>query len=604
MAITVIGKNYSQYSSCDTTTSGGTWSLMSVAQDLAVYKEGTASLCFICKTSGDNIFQFAPTTAKDLSGTKHLRFWFISVHGGILNVYNPGEASYGGLSVGVTDGTNTGWWRILGKDTYPGGWINCVIDVSKACDLGTKPTNMNAITIIYFKVNLTGTGKQAANTWVDNLCVCDGLTAYGDDAGGYFDFDDIFNADNATTLGIGILRKIGGQFFSTGSIEIGYATNATKFQSKSQVLIFENRRVNDALYNITVVDSGNASYTTEFILGSKAGTAGVEGCMIRVQDSTQTCKFNIDGGTDTDVDNFKLYGSTFYDASTLKFPLAATGMTSVHRARSSNVATIGCNAHGLIVGNTTVIANLGGTGYNGTWTVASVVDADHFTYANTGDNESETSDTSGTITSMNAEVLNCNFESCDEVMATTCVIKYCNFVSANDEAIVLPSGNIHQMEYCSFISNGDAVRITVAGTYTCSGNKFYGLGNNVDIDNTSGGSVIVNCVNNSDAVTYTGSTSIYNTKILKVTCKNEAGYSVGGVRVRIEKVSDESLITEGETNSSGIYQYDSYNYTGEISVRIKARLKGYKNNSAIDAINNNGLSVPFTMGKDPAVNLP
>jgi len=78
-------------------------------------------------------------------------------------------------------------------------------------------------------------------------------------------------------------------------------------------------------------------------------------------------------------------------------PITTGSVGSVHRARTSNVATIGtAGAHGLTTGNGIVISGMGGA-YNGTWVVASAPDTTHFTYANTGVNETETADTGGTI---------------------------------------------------------------------------------------------------------------------------------------------------------------------------------------------------------------
>ena len=77
----------------------------------------------------------------------------------------------------------------------------------------------------------------------------------------------------------------------------------------------------------------------------------------------------------------------------------AMSVISANRARSSNIATIEtAQAHKLIVGDEVIIAGMGGTGYNGTQTVATVPDTLHFTYINTGDAESETADTAGSIT--------------------------------------------------------------------------------------------------------------------------------------------------------------------------------------------------------------
>lgn len=325
MAVTVAGKNYTQISSCDTVSSGGSWG-GSGTPDAANKKEGVASLSDILKSSGNNDWIFTPTSSVDMSGTKHLRIWCIFTHGGLVET----EANHG-IQLMISDGVNTGYYTVGGRDTYPGGWYNFCVDVSRAVDNGTKPTSMNAITTVGIRLVLTGGGKNADNTWVDNLCLCDGLTAYGDDGGGYFDFDDVFSADD-TSLGIGIIRKIGGQYFLTGSLEFGDSAgvNGCKFQAKSQLAIFEDRPLNSNLYNITIVDNGTG--TTEFILGDKSGTAGIQGCTIRVEDSAQAAKFDIDGSTDTDVDNFKLYASVFYGADTITFPGAA-----------ANVEIIGCS---------------------------------------------------------------------------------------------------------------------------------------------------------------------------------------------------------------------------------------------------------------------
>ena len=330
MALTVYGKGYKQISSCDTTTSGGTWSGFTFTVDNLTFKEGAAALSCVVKTAGDNTIIFTPTSAVDLSGIKHVRWWILLTHGNILNT----EVN-GGLQFWVSDGSNTGYWKIMGRDTYPGGWINPVIDVSKACDSGTKPSNMNAITTMGFRINLTAAGKNAINTWFDNLIICDGLIVHGDVGGDYFGFGHIYDIENTATGSWGVLRKFGGQYFSVGSLEIGDSgsTAATKFKAKSSILVFENRRVNNVLYKLNAADGGSDTKTTEFILGDKAGSSGIEGCYIRTQDTSQTCKYTIDGATDADVTVFKLYGTTFFDASGSFFPSYYT----------ASVETLNCN---------------------------------------------------------------------------------------------------------------------------------------------------------------------------------------------------------------------------------------------------------------------
>lgn len=318
MAVTVSGKNYTQISSCDTATAGGTWSLTAVPD--ANHKEGTAAVCFNARQTSV-VWYFTPSSSVNLLN-KQFRFWYLCTTAGALLT-----ESAGGMRVGFSDdaGSTIGYYNVAGSDTYEGGWYNIVIDTARTVDSGTKPTNMAAINRIYFWQQQSIAGKNTENTWIDNLNVCDGLVAYGDDSGGYFDFEHIFSADNLS-LGIGILRKINGVYFSTGGLDFGDSagTNSCKFQAKSQVLVFENRPVVSSLYAINIIDNGSG--TTEFILGDKSGTAGIQGANIRVQSTSQTPKFSLLGGTDTDVDNFKLYASSIYGGGLISFPSASANV--------------------------------------------------------------------------------------------------------------------------------------------------------------------------------------------------------------------------------------------------------------------------------------
>jgi hypothetical protein len=131
---------------------------------------------------------------------------------------------------------------------------------------------------------------------------------------------------------------------------------------------------------------------------------------------------------------------------------------------------------------------------------------------------------------------------------------------------------------------------------------------NATIFNDSADTLTVNVLNDGDTPSIRNgagaSTTVVNTKTLTITCLNTSGLGILGIRVRIEAASDGSLISEGTTNASGIYQDTSYAFTSEVIVNIIARLKGFKFNQASDTIRSTGLSVPFTMIRDPAVDLP
>jgi len=98
-----------------------------------------------------------------------------------------------------------------------------------------------------------------------------------------------------------------------------------------------------------------------------------------------------------------LQGIYYYD---VQYKNTSGNVGTAHRARASNVATIGTSAdHSLAVGDEIVVSGIGGSGYNGTWTVVSVPDNTHFTFANTGGDETETVDTGGTITHRNIKTV-------------------------------------------------------------------------------------------------------------------------------------------------------------------------------------------------------
>jgi hypothetical protein len=129
---------------------------------------------------------------------------------------------------------------------------------------------------------------------------------------------------------------------------------------------------------------------------------------------------------------------------------------------------------------------------------------------------------------------------------------------------------------------------------------------NAAIFNDSGSAITIDILNGGDTPSVRNGgayeTTVNNSVTLTVTCKNEAGLAIQGIRVRIEE-TDGTLIANGSTNASGVFT-NSYNYVSDTNVNVIARLKGYKNNKASDTIRSTGLSVPFTMARDPAVNLP
>ncbi len=309
--------NYSQLSSCDATTAGGTWAGNSAGTEVDFLKEGAACLGFTIRTIGANVISFAPTTALDLSGTKHLRLWFLSTTPNSLQTL-----TNGGVQFYITSGSVTGYYYVLGKNTYPGGWYNLVVDLSRAADSGSKPPSMAGISSLGLNMICTSAPKHADNTWIDNFIYCDGLRCSGSTQ---FGLSDIYDLDNSTGsgYGLGIVRKINDVYYFAGNLRIGdnNGTGTTDFKETNQLIVFEDRKVNADLYGISA--TGNTTGTTSFQLGNKSGTAGIQGCTIKSVVTGSAFKI-LATGSNVNANTFKLYGCTLLNSGLCYFPSGST----------------------------------------------------------------------------------------------------------------------------------------------------------------------------------------------------------------------------------------------------------------------------------------
>lgn len=165
------------------------------------------------------------------------------------------------------------------------------------------------------------------------------------------------------------------------------------------------------------------------------------------------------------------------------------------------------------------------------------------------------------------------------------------------------------------VGAGHAIEINAAGTYNLQGLVFtdYGITTANDAAlfiNVASGTVNINISGGGSTPTYrlpggsTATVNINNTVTLTVTVVDSNNNPIEGARVRIENQSTGALVSQGTTNASGIYSDASYNYTADLAVTTKVRLKGYKPFRTAGTIESTGLSVGVTMLTDPAVDLP
>ncbi len=152
------------------------------------------------------------------------------------------------------------------------------------------------------------------------------------------------------------------------------------------------------------------------------------------------------------------------------------------------------------------------------------------------------------------------------------------------------------------VAGSSAIDLTTSGSETQS---LYS--SKAALFNDSGGAITVNVDSGNSPSVRNGtgaSTTVSASVPITITCKNSAGLVQEGIRVRIEEDPGGVLVAEGSTNASGVFS-TSFGGSTPQNVKVIARLKGFKFNEAFDTIaSGTGLSIPFTMIRDQAVNRP
>ena len=107
-----------------------------------------------------------------------------------------------------------------------------------------------------------------------------------------------------------------------------------------------------------------------------------------------------------------------------------------------------------------------------------------------------------------------------------------------------------------------------------------------------------------DVGSYVGTLTINTTVTITVQVDDSAGDPVSNARVRVERVSDGSLVVEGSTDSTGEFTDSSFNFSSDLDVLTKVRLKGFKPFRTGGTIVSTGLTVGVTFQTDSIVDLP
>lgn len=292
-------------SNCDNATG---WS-GSPTPDSEVFVEGAGALSAkISKSTYTSVYTLgAPANLSDQIVT----VWMNMAQPSGL----PVRAS-GGLRIRVQDASaNWAEWYVGGSDNYYGGWESFAIRTNQSTYRTTSatPPNYAAITAVGVVCQCTASAAKV-NFWWDALRFGTYMQIYAGTSGSPATWDNLVADD--TTNAYGLILRREGILLVQSKIYIG-STGAgvdTYFADSGEVVVFRDRPFGTDYYEIK--GQGNSTGTTEIYFGTKAGSAGVSGGVIK---SVGDSKLTIDMD-DQYITKLGLYGASLYDVGTIYLP--------------------------------------------------------------------------------------------------------------------------------------------------------------------------------------------------------------------------------------------------------------------------------------------
>lgn len=203
------------------------------------------------------------------------------------------------------------------------------------------------------------------------------------------------------------------------------------------------------------------------------------------------------------------------------------------------------------------------------------------------------------------EVLNCNFVECGELIADTCIMEYCNFVSSPGRAIRISSAS-HNVTNCNFISCQTAIHHDVGGssgtpleydydTLMFSGNT-YDIENSatspdyyIDIDRINGSNP-----NNAKILNSNGGTTV----LLAISVHLYLTGLVVGSEIEILEAGTQNELAHEESSETS-YDYQYY-YAEGVYIDIVVHKEDYEWYfiSNYGPLPQNNASIPISQRKD------
>ena len=356
----------------------GTGGTPSAISETDVFLQGTGA-CSV-KVSNQGVV-LAYGASLDLSATDtHVYIWANMLAGPLMkpvgNTALPGLGIFIGYDASIS-GSNYDIWAVDGADTYPGGWVRYVLDVSKTPTISSGTAALASVDWIGMYCNTQPNVAKFDNLVIDRIDYTTGagLRVYGtsttDDT-----FGDILAEDEGTIANkYGIVTSKEGIIYVRGSIELGddTGTNACNLTDVDKVIVMEDPKfVHGTPLETGTVTTADATGVTLTDTAATFQTNGVEvgdvvynstdgGAGIVTSITSETvlvCAAGLAGGTNDDFGSGDSYEVSSYEAATssaiwnLNVVGNGTGSTTVQWGKKVGSGDTAQGRNGLtIIGN-------------------------------------------------------------------------------------------------------------------------------------------------------------------------------------------------------------------------------------------------------------
>jgi len=275
-------------------------------------KEGTYCIGWDCDVeTGGYTCQVATLDWSD----KQLYGWFAAIIPQQLASLNPSTGQSGIYFIVGDKNDDYGYWHVGGNDNYDGGWQCFTADMSASPDTndgGNRP-NTGSVTHVGIGVRNNAKSKATRNMYMDYIQAGNkGITVTTTNAS-VANWNRIAALDYDNSMGI--VRKTGGAFYVQGPIRFGSTVGShCEFEDQNQVIFFQDVSASKDQFRMTIAASSNA--TTTFQFGDLSGSTGISGNIVKALGSV----FPVLIATNPNITEFRLYGSSFINASGFRLP--------------------------------------------------------------------------------------------------------------------------------------------------------------------------------------------------------------------------------------------------------------------------------------------